>query len=172
MHENNGGGDQFIGTPIQGQTPVPGAFNNIGSEYSIYGTPGYGPGGMSPGPGQAYGQSPAYTPQYAQSPNPQYGQSPIYRGAQSPIYQTIGMSPAASASPGYSPTNSRQTPVYQSSVMTPAYVSGSQQVSTPVYNYGAQRSMPVSTSSNAPPSSGGYVSATYSPTTYSKTLFF
>ena len=57
--------------------------------------------------------------------------------------------------------------------MTPAYVSGSQQISTPVYNYGsvAQRSGPVSSSSNAPPSSGGYVSATYSPTTYSKTDF-
>lgn len=98
----------------------------MGSEYTYYGTPGYGDGSMSPGAGGMYGgASPGYSPRYnpmGASPNPQYGQSPIYRGVQSPIYQTAGMSPAANPyqSPSYSPTNSRQSPSY-GTVMTPAY---------------------------------------------------
>ena len=79
------------------------------------------------------------------------------------------MSPAASGSlqstsPSYSPTNTGRSPAYIANVMTPVYQGGVPTSSTPIYNqYGGV------TRGVIPGASGGpQVSASYSPTTYSK----
>lgn len=153
LQMDGGGG---ISTPLNTFTPA----YNAGGFYSERQTPGATPGydgGMSPGPGQAYGGSSMHmmSPSYQMTPN---GQSPNYQPYQpyqSPIYQpgagvTIGgmKSPVhQSSSPSYSPTNSRQSPSYGHHI-TPAYVASGQPASQSPAYYSSSSGLVYGTSGN------------------------
>jgi hypothetical protein len=170
-------------TPININTPLPGAYDMAGgqSHYSVYGggmtpggptmSPGYGPnysGGMTPmSPYPGGGMSPAVGTPSGMSPGYQPYQSPIYQPTPGNVggagsYQAM-RSPAhnMASSPSYSPTNSRQSPSYNQH-FTPAYqATGGYSGASPAYY--SSSGMGSQGTAGRP---GG--ASSYSPTTYSK----